>query len=237
MADESENKTDRILVWDLPTRLFHWLLATALAGSWITHEAGLEWTQMHMWLGYTVLSLVVFRIIWGFFGPKNARFSSFLAGLSQTRQYASAWLAGDPPRYTGHNPLGGWAILAMLASVLVQGVTGLFNTDDIMHSGPWFTGVSKETAELMHEIHEINFNILLLLIVLHLAAIFSYWARWRVNLVTPMVDGHKPAHLADPAHAVTGQRLLLATIALAAAAGIIWLMITSAPAPSSEFYF
>lgn len=238
MSKSSDPPPDAsVLVWDLPTRLFHWLLVVTLLGSWVTHELGLEWTGVHMWLGYTALSLVVFRILWGFIGPAHARFSAFLVGPSRTVHYAKAWIAGDPPRYTGHNPLGGWAILAMLVTVLVQGVSGLFNGDEILYSGPWHGAVSGDFVEIVEEVHEINFGVLLALVVLHVGAILSYWLRWRVDLLRPMFSGRKPPHLADPGKALVGQRLVLAVIVLGFAAGLIWLVVSSAPAPRPEDFF
>lgn len=224
-------------VWDLPTRLFHWLLVLILMGSWVTHELGLEWTQVHMWFGYTALTLVLFRIIWGFVGPAHARFSNFLAGAARTREYARAWREGSPPKHTGHNPLGGWAIVAMLVSIALQAVTGMFNTDDIMYSGPWHWTVSKDVAEAAHEIHEINFGILLGLIALHLAAIASYWLRWRWNLVTPMVTGRKRDGDADPTAAILSNRLAVAAVALGVAAAVVWLFVAMAPTPPAEIFY
>ena len=226
-----------IPVWDLPTRLFHWLLVPVLVGSWVTHELGLEWTEVHMWFGYTALTLILFRVIWGFVGPAHARFSSFLAGPGRTRDYARAWRAGAPPKFAGHNPLGGWAIMAMLISVLVQGVTGMFNGDEIMYSGPWHWTLSGDIADVVEEIHEVNFNVLLALIGLHLAAIASYWVRWRTNLVTPMVTGRKPADQADPGAAIAGDRLAVAIVALGLAAAGVWLFAALAPTPGAEVFF
>lgn len=238
MADRAAPAADsRILVWDLPTRLFHWLLVGALAGSWVTHELGLEWTELHMWFGYGALGLVVFRVMWGFVGPTHARFTSFLASPSRTRIYARHWLTGDPPRYTGHNPLGGWAIVLMLVLVLIQSVSGLFNSDDIMYSGPWQGSVSKETAELMSEIHAVNFDVLLVVIALHLAAIASYWVRWRLDLLRPMLTGRKPPHMADPDHAISGQRLLVAVIVAGLAVAAVWTIVAVAPAPTADDFF
>lgn len=238
MSDPTNARNGRgIPVWDLPTRLFHWLLVLVLAGSWITHELGLEWTRAHMWFGYTGLTLVLFRIIWGFVGPAHARFSNFLAGAVRTREYARAWREGSPPKYPGHNPLGGWAIVAMLVSIVVQAVTGMFNTDDIMYSGPWHWTASKDVAEAAHEIHEINFNILVGLIALHVAAIASYWLRWRRNLVTPMFTGRKAVGDVDPSAGITGNRLMIAAVALGVAAATVWLVVAMAPSPGAEIYF
>jgi len=238
MSDPTHAKTGKgIPIWDLPTRLFHWSLVLVLAGSWITHELGLEWTRVHMWFGYTALTLVLFRIIWGFVGPAHARFSNFLAGAVRTREYVRAWREGSPPKYTGHNPLGGWAIVAMLVSIVIQAVTGMFNTDDIMYSGPWHWTASKGVAEAAHEIHEINFNVLLGLIALHLAAIASYWLRWRRNLVTPMFTGRKAVGDADPSAAIMGNRLVIAAVALGVAAATVWLVVAMAPSPGAEIFF
>lgn len=238
MSDNTGFDTgERVLVWDLPTRLFHWSLALVLLGSWLTHELGLEWTEAHMWFGYAALSLVIFRIAWGIVGPAHARFSGFLAGPARTLAYARSWLRGRPPVSAGHNPLGGWAIVAMLASILVQAVSGMFNTDDIMYSGPWHWAASRNLAEAAHEIHEINFNILVGLVVLHLGAIAAYWLRWRRDLVTPMLTGHKSREEANPASAITSHRLSLAIVALAVAAGAVWLFVAMAPSPSPELYY
>jgi len=237
MSDVTSAGTESgIPVWDLPTRLFHWMLFPVLVGSWVTHELGLEWTEMHMWFGYTALTLVLFRIVWGFVGPAHARFSSFLAGPGRTGAYARAWREGSPPKYTGHNPLGGWAIVAMLVSILVQAVTGMFNGDEIMYSGPWHWTVSSDVAEAVEEIHEINFGILLALIALHLTAVASYWVRWRTNLVTPMLTGRKPTGEADPAAAITGNRAAVAVVVLVLAAAAVWLVVSLAPTPAELIY-
>lgn len=238
MSDTASKGTGSdILVWDLPTRIFHWLLFVTLVGSWVTHELGLEWTEMHMWFGYTALTLALFRIIWGFVGPAHARFSDFLAGPRQVIAYARAWQEGPPPKYAGHNPLGGWAIVAMLAAVLVQGTSGMFNADEIMYSGPWHGAVSESLADAAEEIHEINFNIFLALIGLHLAAVASYWIRWRTNLVTPMLTGHKPVGDADAGTAIAGSRIVLALVALGIAAGTVWLVVYMAPPPDTDIFF
>jgi cytochrome b len=238
MLDMTKVETGKgIPVWDLPTRLFHWLLFPVLVGSWVTHELGLEWTGVHMWFGYTALTMVLFRIIWGFVGPAHARFSSFLAGPTRTRAYARAWRQGPPPKYSGHNPLGGWAIVAMLACIVVQAVTGMFNGDEIMYSGPWHWTVSEDVAGAIEEIHEINFSILLGLIALHVAAIVSYWLRWRTNLVTPMLTGRKPVGDADPAAAISGNRLRLAIVALGLAAAAVWLFVFMAPTTGGELIY
>lgn len=231
--------TDRpaaALVWDLPLRLFHWLLVLALAGSWITHELGVEYMDWHMRLGYLVLGLIVFRLLWGFVGPRHARFGQFLRGPGAVVAYVRDWLAGRTRVSAGHNPLGGWSVLAMLAVVSVQAVTGLFNTDDVLTSGPWHGAVSDDLADTASWLHAVNFNLLLALAGLHVAAILAYWLRLRIDLATAMFTGRKRG--VDPAAGIAGHRLLLALVLAALAAGAVWLLVDLAPEPATaDFLF
>ncbi|HZX23120.1 MAG TPA: cytochrome b/b6 domain-containing protein [Woeseiaceae bacterium] len=231
--------TDRpagALVWDLPLRLFHWLLVLALAGSWITHELGVKAMDWHMRLGYLVIGLIVFRLLWGFLGPRHARFGDFLRGPGAVVAYARDWLAGRARVSAGHNPLGGWSVLAMLAVVTVQAVTGLFNSDDVLTSGPWHGAVSDDLADTLSWLHAVNFNLLLALAGLHLASILAYWLRLRIDLVTAMITGRKRG--ADRAAGIAGHRLLLALVLAALAAGAVWLMVDLAPEPAAaDFLF
>ncbi len=224
------------LIWDLPLRLFHWLLVLALAGSWITHELGVKYMDWHMRLGYLVIGLVVFRILWGFVGPRHARFADFLRGPGTVAAYVRDWLAGRARVSAGHNPLGGWSILAMMAVVAVQAVTGLFNTDDVLTSGPWHGAVSDDLAGTLSWLHAVNFNLLLALTGLHLAAILAYWLRLRIDLVTAMIIGRKRG--AHPAAGIAGHRLGLALVVAALAAGGVWLIVNLAPEPpAADFLF
>ncbi|WP_405238119.1 cytochrome b/b6 domain-containing protein [Lentisalinibacter orientalis] len=231
--------TDRpaaALVWDLPLRLFHWLLVVALAGSWITHELGVNYMDWHMRLGYLVIGLIVFRLLWGFVGPRHARFGQFLRGPGAVVAYARDWLAGRARVSAGHNPLGGWSVLAMLAVVSVQAVTGLFNTDDVLTSGPWHGAVSDDLADTASWLHAVNFNLLLALTGLHVASILAYWLRLRIDLATAMFTGRKRG--VDPAAGIAGHRLLLALVLAALAAGTVWLLVDLAPEPAAaDFLF
>ena len=123
------------LVWDLPTRVFHWWLTLSLVASWITAEAGFEWTQWHIYLGYCALGLVLFRLMWGVVGTRHARFGSFLRGPFQVIRYARTLPEASAPAYAGHNPLGGWMVILLLLLVAVQAVTGLFISDDVFFAG------------------------------------------------------------------------------------------------------
>jgi cytochrome b len=234
--DSGDRQSD-VRVWDLPTRIFHWLLALTLIGSWITHELGLKWMEWHITLGYTALFLVLFRVLWGLAGPRHARFSSFVAGPRRVWRYTRAWWAGQPPRFAGHNPLGGWAVLAMLALVLVQGVSGLFNSDEILYSGPWHYAAPSALTDRMAALHEQNFNFLAGLVLLHVVAVASYWFRWRTNLVKAMWTGRKPAGDVATSEAITGSRLLLALLLVLIAGAVVWVVVAAAPEPPPDTLF
>lgn len=225
-----------VLIWDLPLRLFHWLLVLALLGSWITHELGVEYMEWHMRLGYLVIGLVVFRLLWGFAGPRHARFTDFVRGPGRVFRYARDWLAGRVTVSAGHNPLGGWSVLAMLAVVAVQAVSGLFNTDDVLTTGPWHGAVPEDFADTMSWLHGFGFNVLLALAALHVGSVLAYWLRLRIDLLTAMVTGRKTG--VDAADGIAGHRLLAALVAAAVAAATVWLVLALAPEPApADFGF
>jgi cytochrome b len=179
------------IVWDLPTRLFHWTLVVLILLQYLSGEFGLIPMAWHYWLGYATLALVVFRILWGFFGSTTSRFASFVRGPGAVLRYVREIAAGREARVVGHNPLGGWSVLLMLASVAVQSVSGLFSTDDLTETGPLADRVSDATVEWMTRVHHLNRWILELLIALHVAAVLMHWAIRRDNLVAAMVHGRR----------------------------------------------
>lgn len=213
-----------IKVWDLPTRLFHWTLAALMIAQWWTAEnsSTMDW---HIWGGYAVLTLALFRIIWGFVGSDTARFSDFLHGPGAALEYVSGLRRGETPHYLGHNPLGAWSIVAMLVLLLVQAGTGLFANDDILVEGPLYAWVSKGTSDWLTTIHKLNFNLLLLVIAVHLSAVLCYLLIKRENLIHPMLNGFKrlPPELASPAPRIVNPWRGLATLAVAVAA--VWLLV------------
>ncbi len=129
-------ETVRVRAWDLPTRLFHWALVITFAGSWYTAEQGM--TEWHERLGLATLALLAFRLIWGFVGSGTARFAGFVRGPLAAWRYARETLAGRHPAYLGHNPLGGWSVLALLFAMAAQAGMGLFATDEILYEGPLY---------------------------------------------------------------------------------------------------
>ena len=175
----------KIRIWDLPTRVFHWLFALAVFGAIITDFLGeIEW---HSYCGYTALVLVIFRIIWGFVGPLHARFSSFVPSFSKLKTL----LKDTKSDQLGHNPLGALSVLAMLVIVLVQATSGLFADDEISFQGPLAKFVSENTVKLMSQLHEANHLLVYGIVALHLIAIFYYQRIKKENILGPMIHGDK----------------------------------------------
>ena len=223
MSDKPENPR-AVTVWDLPTRLFHWTLVILMIAQWLTAENS-ETMDYHVWGGYAVLALVLFRLIWGFVGSDTARFGDFLRGPGAALEYAKALRHGAAPHYLGHNPMGGWSIVAMLALLLVQAGTGLFANDDILIEGPLYAWVSKGTSDWLTSIHKFSFNLLLLVIAVHISAVLFYLLVKRENLIHPMLSGRKrlPPTLISPAPRIVSPWLGLAVFAAAVAA--VWLLV------------
>jgi cytochrome b len=216
-----------VYVWDLPVRLFHWSLVALVIASWASRE--MDYMEVHRWSGYAVLTLVLFRIGWGFAGTRHARFADFVRTPRAMRAYMADILAGGKTRFLGHNPAGGWSVMAILACLLVQAVTGLFVTDEVLFDGPFFRAVSEETAHRLKQLHGINFNILLLLIGVHLAAIAFYRIAKGENLVRPMVTGTKWVALDSATEDAPAVGWWRAPVVLACAAGIVFGVLSLAP--------
>jgi cytochrome b len=171
-------------VWDLPTRLVHWLFVLGVAASWWTAETGrLEW---HRWSGYTLLGLLLFRLYWGFTGGSTARFGNFVRGP----RAVVAYLRGGWRPQPGHNPLGALSVLGLLVLMLLQIALGLFAVDvDGIESGPLSLYVSFETGRACAQWHEWVFNVLITLILVHVVAVLYYLLAKKQNLVGAMVTG------------------------------------------------
>lgn len=211
----------RVAIWDLPVRIVHWALVAAIAFSWWSAEN--ERMDWHRLSGYAVLALVVFRLFWGFVGSDTARFATFLRGPRAILAYLRGHETGPAAR--GHNPLGGWSVVAMLAAIALQVVLGLFAVDvDGIESGPLSAWAEFDTGRAAAELHEWLFNILLMLIVLHVAAILFYLLVKRRNLVSAMLTGHRSPE-ADPAYRFAPLPRALVGVLLAAA--VAWLVAQS----------
>jgi cytochrome b len=183
--------SNRIQVWDLPIRLFHWLLVLAVIGLFVTGKLGGNWMEWHQRLGYFVLGLVIFRILWGIFGSFHARFVNFVRSPMTVWNYMKALGRKESPHYLGHNPMGAFSVIAMLAILGFQALSGLFADDDILLRGPYAASVSKDISDLLTKLHKWNSDLILILIGVHLLAIAFYFFVKKDNLVKPMITGEK----------------------------------------------
>jgi cytochrome b len=216
--------TRLVKVWDAPTRLFHWVVAVLVGFSWFSmHES---WMQLHFLSGYTILTLLLFRLVWGFVGSDTARFGRFLKSPVAALRHLRRIGRREPDREIGHNAAGGWMVLVLLALLLVQTLTGLCANDDIMNQGPLADLVGKSWSNRLSNIHSINFTLIEIAIALHVLAVLAYAVLKRQDLVRPMVTGRKrlPAGMRGPWIASPW----LAIPLLALAAGVVALLVNYA---------
>ncbi|WP_296493796.1 cytochrome b/b6 domain-containing protein [Rhodoferax sp.] len=179
-----------VRVWDAPTRLFHWALVLCFVGLLVTSQVGGTAMDWHFRFGYAVLTLLLFRVVWGLFGGHWSRFSTFIVGLPQIWRYLRG--QGKPHDAVGHNPLGALSILAVLSLLAMQVASGLMSDDEIAAAGPLTRFVPSDWVSVATYYHkDIGKYILLGLVALHLGAIAFYYFRKQDNLVKPMITGDK----------------------------------------------
>lgn len=207
-------------VWDLPIRLFHWLLVALLGFSWWSAEThNMEW---HYRSGLVLLALLVFRLLWGFIGTATARFAHFVKG---PRAVATYLRGGAREGDVGHNAIGGWSVVLILLLVSAQVVTGLFAGDvDGLESGPLSFLISFEATQDVADWHETNFSLLQGLAVIHVAAILFYQFFRRQNLTTAMITGNRAVSNGDPADAAGNVPVWRLIVALLISAGSVYLV-------------
>ncbi len=189
----------RILVWDVPTRVFHWLLALSFIGAYLTAESERN-RDIHVVLGYTLLALIGFRLLWGFFGTRYAQFRSFLFRPAEIAAYFFSLLKGKPAHYVGHNPLGSVAIWLLLGLGIATGVTGVMVFQDV-------------GGDALEELHETVSNAMLAVVLIHIAGVIVSSVLHRENLVRSMITGFKSA---KPDEAIGRSYFWLGAIILAA---------------------
>jgi cytochrome b len=208
-------------VWDLPVRLFHWLLAALIAFSWWSvHNHHTDW---HIWSGCAILTLLIFRLQWGFVGSSTARFSSFVRGPRAVVDYLRGGWRG-----VGHTPLGALSVIALLAAVSIQVGLGLISQDeDGIYAGPLANFVSSDTSDSARDFHETWFNVVLGLIILHVAAIVYYRLAKGQRLTKPMLTGRD--HLDPGTEPMRPAKWWVAVICLLIALGIVRWIIAGAP--------
>lgn len=209
----------RVLVWDLPTRLFHWSLAAAVCvsvGTGLTSH--MTW---HLRSGYAVLTLVVFRLLWGLFGSESARFARFLRSPAAALRHLRHLMRAEPDHETTHNPAGGWMVLVLLLIVLAQALTGLCANDGVMTAGPLANVVGDDWSDTLTHWHAAILKPLLFIAVgAHMFAVLLYFLAKGQDLVLPMITGRKslPATVRPPAM----RHPMLALVLLAAIAVGVW---------------
>jgi len=210
-------------IWDAPTRLFHWAIVILVAFSYVSVQK--DWLQLHFLSGYTILALLLFRIVWGFVGSETARFRTFLRNPIEGFRHLAHFARREPDTEIGHNAAGGWMVIALLAILFAQVATGLFSReDDGILEGPLAHRIAKEASSQITNIHAITFNVILGLVALHILAIVAYAVVKRHNLVRAMVTGRKrlPANLRQPGFTSP----ILALFILAMAGGVVWAVVT-----------
>ena len=210
----------KVRVWDLPTRVFHWSLVLCFAGLLVTGEVSGEAMEWHFRLGYAAMSLLLFRLVWGFIGGYWSRFRTFVVSPMQTLRYLQGQATAR--QSVGHNPMGSWSVLALLAFTLLQVAAGLFSDDDIATSGPLAKCASSFWVGFATYYHtKIGKVVLILLVQLHFAAIIFYQVRRRENLLLPMLCGDKV--LAEPFESTRddAKTRWLAAAVLTACAGLV----------------
>ena len=214
-----------VKVWDVPVRVVHWALVVLICFSWWSGKEGGMTMTYHLWSGYAILTLLIFRLAWGFAGSTHARFSDFLYAPKAFVDYAKTLTGRRAAVYAGHNPVGGLSAILMLLSMLLQAGTGLFSNDDVLTEGPLYRYITKETSDWLTTIHNYNFYVLITLAGIHIAAILYYWVYKRENLVKPMFTGEKrlPPEL-RPAETRT-ESLGKALVLLAISGAIVWALV------------
>ncbi len=176
----------KIRIWDLPTRLFHWLLVMPVIGSFVSVKLGGNAMIWHGRFGYIVLALIFFRLIWGFVGTHHARFAQFVKSPKAILAYLK-----NPAETPGHSPLGAISVVVLIAIFLAQALAGLFASDDIAFDGPLVRYVASTWVELLTSFHRLNEWVLLTLVGIHLGAILYYKYAKRINLISAMITGDK----------------------------------------------
>jgi cytochrome b len=216
----------KVKLWDFPVRLFHWALVIAIVTAWWTNQQVM--IDIHAIAGYSVLTLVLFRIIWGFVGSSNARFADFLTGPKRVISYLQKVPKGSMSdlTYAGHNPAGGWMVAVLILLVGVQAVSGLFASEDtfLFFDGPLVAYVSSDVASTMNWIHHTNINLIYVAVGLHVFAALFYLVVKRENLIRAMVIGTRqvPAELAGRFANIRFASPVLGIVILIVCALVVW---------------
>jgi cytochrome b len=212
----------RVLVWDAPVRLFHWLVVVLVAAAYVTLK--LNWIDWHVRVGEMLLALVIFRLLWGIFGSETARFRSFVASPAAALRHLRHLFRREPDVQVGHNAAGGWMVLLLLALLLVETLSGLYVNNEIADDGPLSELVPAWLANAISTLHGLVWDVLLAAVALHVLAIALYAVAKGHNLLRPMLTGYKllPSSIGSPQQRST----LLALLPLGAGAAVVVLLAT-----------
>jgi cytochrome b len=208
-----------VLVWDLPIRLSHWLAVALVIAAYLTWQLNrMDW---HAWVGDALLTLVLFRLLWGLFGSETARFSRFVKSPRAALRHLAHISRREPDLQAGHNPAGGWMIMILLVLLLGQALTGLYVDNDVANEGPLTELLPARIADLITALHDtLLWNALLAAITVHVLGILVYGVVKRHNLLAPMITGRKILPNTVPAPRITGPARALAWLICAAAAAV-----------------
>ncbi|MBI5926488.1 MAG: cytochrome b/b6 domain-containing protein [Aquabacterium sp.] len=217
MNDSSASPAEKVLVWDMPVRLFHWLMVLCFAGAYLTAETE-RWRLVHVTLGYTMAGLVTFRLIWGLVGTRHARFASFVRGPAAVLRYLRSLPTAQPQHHLGHNPAGALAIMLILGLTAAVTSTGWANFNEL--GGEW-----------LEEAHEVLANLMLIIIGVHVAGVWLSSRLHKENLVRAMITGYKTGQARD---GIRRAWTSLATLMLAAVLAFWWLQWQQAPTPAKQ---
>jgi cytochrome b len=217
-TNQSEKNKPQVNVWDLPTRAFHWLLVISFAAAYFSNLLGVSYFRYHLWSGYFVIILLAFRLCWGVIGAHHSRFINFIPNPKETIQYLRDLVKGKSKTYQGHNPLGAWMVLLLLATLLAQAITGLFSNDEIFNAGPLYGYVSHEISLWLTGIHQDLF----------------YWIIKRENLIKPMITGKKLSDGHDEIYPVKSASPWLALLLIVIISAMLAWIVVSAPEVSIE---
>ena len=210
-----------VLVWDLPTRIFHWALVIAVVVSYVTGGEEGSWFVVHTVSGYVVALLLLFRLVWGFWGSAHSRFSDFIYSLGSVGAYARRLVRLEPQKFVGHNPLGGWMVILLLVVLAANVITGLLSGEEQGPGGLLLPLIAAPGEEGLSEIHEVLANVIVVLACLHILGVAADWLLTRENLLRAMITVEKildEESAAREQRPVSGWRALVVT-GLVAVAG------------------
>lgn len=231
------NREKKYLIWDLPLRIFHWLLVLSIGAAWYTSNQDNNLIEYHLLVGYFSLGLIVFRILWGFLGTTHAKFINFFPSLNKITSYIRSFNQPEPLHYTGHNPLGSLMVFFMLITLFLQAVSGLFMNDDIYTSGPYYGSINSHVESILVYIHRNGFNVILAAIALHIAAVIFYERVKKQAIISSIITGKKSSTLVNKKDSIPHSKIGSAILLVVIVSGFIyWLVVINAPVIEEYYY-